>query len=145
MRSVNKVILIGNVGIAPEVRDSTGRKFASFRLATTDRWREKETGQDKEKTEWHNVVVFSEGLVSIVQSYVRKGSRLYVEGYLTTRKYQDKAGVEKYVTEVTVGRQGTIVLLDEQKASAGSEVANGHAASSKSQPSEVPFSDEIPF
>ena len=101
--SVNKVILIGNLGADPEIRRTQdGRPIANLRIATSESWRDKATGERKEKTEWHRVVIFSEGLCKIVEQYLKKGSKVYIEGQLQTRKYNDKDGVEKYSTEVVL-------------------------------------------
>jgi single-strand DNA-binding protein len=95
--SINKVILIGNVGTDPEIRNTNdGREIASFSLATSESWKDKNSGEKKEKTEWHRLVVFSQGLVGIVKNYVKKGSKLYIEGQLQTRKWTDKDGADKY-------------------------------------------------
>ena len=95
--SVNRVILVGNLGRDPEIRSTQdGREIASLAIATSESWRDKNTGEKKEKTEWHRVVIFSEGLVNVVKNYVKKGSKLYIEGALQTRKYVDNAGVERY-------------------------------------------------
>jgi single-strand DNA-binding protein len=112
--SVCKVILIGNVGKDPEIRStSDGRKIATLTLATSEKWKDKNTGERKEKTEWHRVVLFSEGLVRVVESYVKKGSKIYIEGKLATRKWTDNNGVEKYSTEVVLqGFNATLTLLD---------------------------------
>jgi len=101
--SINKVILIGNVGTDPEIRNTNdGREIASFSLATSESWKDKNTGEKKDKTEWHRLVVFSQGLVGIVKNYVKKGSKLYIEGQLQTRKWTDKDGVDKYTTEIVL-------------------------------------------
>lgn len=112
--SVNKVILVGNLGADPEIRTTQdGRKIANFSLATSESWKDKNTGERKSKSEWHRVSVFSEGLVKIVENYVKKGSKIYVEGKLQTRKWTDNNGVEKYSTEVVLqGFNATITLLD---------------------------------
>jgi single-strand DNA-binding protein len=112
--SVNKVILIGNVGQDPEVRQfQNGGQVASFSLATSETWKDKASGERKEKTEWHRISVFSEGLVRIVQSYVKKGSKVYIEGALETRKWQDKDGNDRYTTEVVLRNfNSTLTLLD---------------------------------
>lgn len=112
--SVNKVILIGNVVADPEIRRTQdGRQIANIRLATSESWRDKSTGERKEKTEWHRVVIFNEGLCKVVEQYVKKGSKLYLEGQLQTRKWTDKDGNEKYSTEVVLqGFGGTLVMLD---------------------------------
>ena len=111
--SVNKVILVGNVGQDPEVRQfQNGGQVASFSLATSETWKDKNTGERKEKTEWHRVSVFSEGLVRVVQNYIKKGSKLYIEGQLETRKWQDKDGQDRYTTEVVLrGFDGTLTMI----------------------------------
>ena len=112
--SVNKVILIGNLGADPEIRyTQDNRPIAHIRVATSDTWRDKATGERKERTEWHRVVIFSEGLAKIAQQYLKKGSKVYVEGQLQTRKWQDQSGQDKYTTEVVIQRfRGDLTLLD---------------------------------
>src|SRR5215468_8451283 len=112
--SVNKVILIGNLGADPEIRRTQdGRPIANLRVATSETWRDKATGERREKTEWHRVVIFNEGLCKVVEQYVKKGSKVYLEGSLQTRKWTDKDGHEKYTTEVVLQRfNGTLVMLD---------------------------------
>ena len=101
--SVNKVILLGNLGQDPDVRTmQSGKKIATMSLATSDSWKDKETGEKKEKTEWHRIVVFNEGLVGVVENYIKKGTKLYIEGALQTRKWTDDSGTEKYTTEVVI-------------------------------------------
>jgi single-strand DNA-binding protein len=103
MSSVNKVILLGNLGRDPEIRAmQSGKKMASFSIATSKRWKDKNTQEQKENTSWHNIVVFNEGLVDVIEKYIKKGSRIYLEGELSTRKYQDKEGNDRYVTEVVL-------------------------------------------
>lgn len=118
MSSINKTILLGRVGKDPEIRAmNNGDKVANFSIATSESWKDKSTGEKKEKTEWHNVVVWG-GLVSIVESYVKKGSRIYVEGQSRTRKWQDTSGVDKYTTEVVLqGFGANLVLLDSKPSS----------------------------
>jgi len=125
--SVNKVILIGNLGKDPEIRHTQdGRPIASFSVATSENWRDKNTGERREKTEWHRVVIFSEGLVKVVEQYVKKGSKVYIEGSLQTRKWQDQSGVEKYTTEVVIqGFSGTLTMLD-SRAGAGAGAGDGY-------------------
>ena len=112
--SVNKVILLGNLGKDPEIRSmNSGNKVASFSLATSKRWKDKATQEQKDKTSWHNIVVFGDGLVGIVEKYVKKGSKIYVEGELQTRKWQDQDGKDRYTTEVVVqGYNCNLTLLD---------------------------------
>ena len=105
--SVNKVILLGNLGQDPDVRTmQNGKKVCTFSLATSDSWKDKETGEKKEKTEWHRVVVFNEGLVGVVENYIKKGTKLYIEGSLQTRKWTDDSGTEKYTTEIVIQGYG---------------------------------------
>ncbi len=119
--SVNKVILVGNLGSDPEIRHTQdGRPIATFSVATSENWRDKNTGERREKTEWHRVVVFSEGLVKVIEQYVKKGSKVYIEGSLQTRKWTDQSGVEKYTTEVVIqGFNGTLTMLDSRNAGGG--------------------------
>ena len=111
--SVNKVILLGNLGQDPDVRTmQNGKKVCTFSIATSDSWKDKETGEKKEKTEWHRVVGFNEGLVGVIENYVKKGSKLYVEGSLQTRKWTDDSGTEKYTTEIVIqGYGGRIDMI----------------------------------
>ena len=112
--SVNKVILIGNVGADPEIRRTQdGRPIANLRIATSEQWRDKNSGERREKTEWHTVVVFNEGLCKVVEQYVKKGAKLYIEGALQTRKWQDQNGNDRYSTEVVLqGFGSTLTMLD---------------------------------
>lgn len=112
--SVNKVILIGNLGADPEIRRTQdGRPIANLRLATSDSWRDKATGERREKTEWHRVVIFNERLVEVAEKYLRKGSKIYIEGALQTRKWTDQQGQERYSTEVVLQRfRGELTMLD---------------------------------
>ncbi|MFP3545971.1 single-stranded DNA-binding protein [Rhizobium sp. SIMBA_035] len=112
--SVNKVILIGNVGADPEIRRTQdGRPIANLRIATSETWRDRNSGERKEKTEWHTVVVFNEGLCKVIEQYVKKGAKLYIEGALQTRKWQDQQGQDRYSTEVVLqGFGSTLTMLD---------------------------------
>ncbi|MFN4355422.1 single-stranded DNA-binding protein [Parvibaculum sp.] len=112
--SVNKVILVGNLGADPEIRRTQdGRPIANLRIATSETWRDKNTGERKEKTEWHRVVVFNEGLCKVIEQYVKKGSKVYIEGALQTRKWTDQSGQERYSTEVVLqGFNSTLTMLD---------------------------------
>lgn len=112
--SVNKVILIGNLGRDPEVRTfQNGGKVCNLRVATSDNWKDRSTGERREKTEWHSVAIFSEGLVGVVEQYLKKGSKVYLEGKLQTRKWQDQSGQDRYSTEVVLqGLDGKLVMLD---------------------------------
>jgi single-strand DNA-binding protein len=111
--SVNKVILIGNLGADPEVKSfQNGGRIANLRIATSENWKDKNTGERKERTEWHTVVINSEGLVGVAERYLRKGSKIYIEGSLRTRKWQDQSGNDRYSTEVNVGVGGVLTMLD---------------------------------
>jgi single-strand DNA-binding protein len=123
--SVNKVILIGNLGKDPEIRTfGNGGKVANFSIATSESWRDKQSGEKREKTEWHNIAVFGEGLVGVIERYVKKGSKLYIEGKLQTRKWQDRDGNDKYTTEVVLQGPGTtLTMLD----SAGGQGGGGRS------------------
>jgi single-strand DNA-binding protein len=112
--SVNKVILVGNLGADPEVRSfQNGGKVANIRIATSENWKDRNSGERKERTEWHNVAVFSEGLVGVVERFLRKGSKVYIEGQLRTRKWQDQSGQDRYTTEVVLqGFDAKLVMLD---------------------------------
>lgn len=136
---VNKVILIGNVGNDPEVKQMpSGDKVANFSLATSEKWKDKSTGEQKEKTEWHRIVVFG-NLCSVIESYVRKGSKLYIEGRVETRKWQDQSGQDKYSTEIVLrGFGGNMVMLD-SKSNGASQNATVQTAQAQ------PIEDEIPF
>jgi single-strand DNA-binding protein len=112
--SVNKVILVGNLGRDPEVKSmQDGRSMVNMSIATSDTWRDRQTGERKERTEWHRVVIFNEKLAEVAQKYVRKGSKIYVEGQLSTRKWTDQSGQERYTTEVVIPRfGGALTMLD---------------------------------
>lgn len=112
--SVNKVILIGNLGRDPEVRSfQNGGKVCNLRIATSETWKDRNTGERREKTEWHSVAIFQEGLVRIAEQYLKKGSKVYIEGQLQTRKWQDQSGQDRYSTEVVLqGFGGTLTMLD---------------------------------
>ncbi|HSM52839.1 MAG TPA: single-stranded DNA-binding protein [Erythrobacter sp.] len=112
--SLNKVMLIGNLGADPEIRSfQNGGKVANLRIATSETWKDRNTGERQERTEWHNVAIFSEGLVGVVERYLKKGSKVYIEGQLQTRKWQDQSGQDRYTTEVVIrGMNGTLTMLD---------------------------------
>ncbi len=112
--SVNKVILIGNLGADPEIRSfQNGGRVCNLRIATSESWKDKNTGERQERTEWHSVAIFSEGLINVAERYLRKGSKVYVEGQLRTRKWQDQSGNDRYSTEVVLqGFNGTLTMLD---------------------------------
>lgn len=131
--SVNKVVLVGNLGRDPEVRTlNSGDKVVNMSIATSERWNDKTTGEKKERTEWHRVVIFNPHLGDVAEKYLKKGSSVYIEGQLQTRKYTDNSGVEKYTTEVVLQRfRGELVLLG----------GNGDGGDSSSKD----FADEAPF
>ncbi len=158
--SVNKVILIGNLGADPEIRRTQdGRPIANLRVATSDTWRDKATGERREKTEWHRVVIFSEPLCKIVEQYLKKGAKVYLEGSLQTRKWTDQQGVEKYSTEVVLqGFNSVLTMLDGRNGGAeaggggsGDFGSPGPTASRERKPAMAgagkrdDFDDEIPF
>jgi len=130
--SVNKVILIGNLGADPEIRRTQdGRPIANLRVATSESWRDKATGERKEKTEWHRVVIFNEGLCKIVEQYLKKGSKVYLEGALQTRKWQDKDGQDRYSTEVVLqGFNSQLTMLDTRGGGGASESSSSDFGSS---------------
>jgi single-strand DNA-binding protein len=160
--SVNKVILIGNLGADPEIRRTQdGRPIANLRIATSENWRDKATGERRERTEWHRVVIFSEGLAKIAEQYLKKGAKVYVEGQLQTRKWTDQQGVERYSTEVVLqGFNAALTMLDGARGGGGDfrsdDTGSDFGASSPSAPRErTPamagggkrgdMDDEIPF
>ena len=152
--SVNKVILLGRLGKDPEIRAmQNGSKLASFSIATSKRWKDKQTQEYKDKTEWHRIVAFGDGLVDIVEKYVKKGSQVYLEGELTTRKWQDKEGMDRYTTEIILqGYNSNLTLLDSRSSSSNientstnenSSVGNKNEAQKIEADSEI--EDDIPF
>ena len=159
--SVNKVILVGNLGADPDIRRTQdGRPIANLSIATSDTWRDKNTGERKEKTEWHRVVIFNEGLCKVAEQYLKKGAKVYIEGALQTRKWQDKDGKDKYSTEVVLqGFNSTLTMLDGRSGGGGGSFASdegggsfGSSSSGSSQRRSVPASggrddmnDDIPF
>ena len=161
--SVNKVILIGNLGADPEIRRTQdGRPIVNLRIATSESWRDKATGERKEKTEWHRVVIFNDRLVEVVEKYLRKGSKIYVEGTLQTRKWTDQQGQEKFSTEVVLQKfRGELTMLDGKGEGGGQSADDGYGGgygggfSSSSGPRQqssgpredfsADLDDEIPF
>lgn len=165
--SLNKVTLIGNLGADPEVRTfQNGGKVCNISIATSEKWRDKNTGENREKTEWHTVAIFAEGLVRVCEQYLKKGSKVYIEGALQTRKWQDQSGNDKYSTEVVIqGFGGTLIMLDGRSGSdnaisnqipnyssgsgSGSAVGTSKPSSydqgSQSMPNPSDLDDEIPF
>ncbi len=149
--SLNKVVLIGNLGKDPEIRfTQDNSKVASFSIATGETWKDKATGERKDKTEWHRVVVFNQGLCEVIEKYVKKGSKLYIEGALQTRKWNDATGTEKYVTEVVLGRfSGALIMLDNKEGSssipATGDAPSWDATSAAPSGAAHTLDDEIPF
>ena len=148
MSSVNKVILVGNLGRDPETRMSqAGNKIVNFSIATSESWKDKTTGEKKEKTEWHNVVVFNEHLANIAENYLKKGSKVYIEGQLQTRKWE-KDGVERYSTEIVLQNyRGELQMLDtrgEQQAQQPTGAPQVPTGGGETAP-DAPLDDEIPF
>ncbi len=161
--SVNKVILVGNLGADPEVRRmQDGRPVVNLRIATSESWRDRQSGERREKTEWHRVVIFNEGLAKVAENYLRKGSKVYLEGQLQTRKWEDQGGQERYTTEVVLqGFNSSLTMLDGRgQGEGGSDFGGGggsdYGRSRQSSSSQAPtqdsgggfdndFDDEIPF
>ncbi|MBX9664242.1 single-stranded DNA-binding protein [Novosphingobium sp.] len=124
--SVNKVILIGNLGQDPEVKSfQNGGRIANLRIATSEQWKDKATGERKERTEWHSVVLQSDGLVGVAERYLKKGSKVYIEGSLRTRKWQDQSGNDRYTTEISVGVGGSLTMLDGPQGGSGGGMGGG--------------------
>ena len=138
--SVNKVILLGNVGQAPVIRTTQdGKKIATFSLATSEKWKDRTTNEWKEKREWHRVVVFSDGLVGIIEKYIQKGTRIFLEGTLQTRKWTNKDGVEQFATEVILqGFNNKLEIIESKKGESEVQEVNGNVADSS-------FDDNVPF
>lgn len=157
--SVNKVILVGNLGSDPEIRSTQdGREIANITVATSESWRDKNSGEKRDKTEWHRVVIFSPGLVNVVKNYLKKGAKVYIEGALQTRKWQDKSGAERYSTEVVLqGFGSTLTMLDGRSSNAGSSdnagYGGGYSSAPQQQQQTAPtnnfaaeeIEDEVPF
>ena len=152
MASVNKVIIIGNLGRDPEVRTfQNGNKVCNLRIATSEKWRDKNSGERKERTEWHSVAIFSEPLAKVAEQYLRKGSKVYIEGQLETRKWQDQSGNDKYSTEVVLRPySSTLTMLD---GGSNDDSGGGYGAPQQQQHQSQPsrylndenLDDEIPF
>lgn len=140
--SVNKVILIGNLGRDPESRFSQGgNKIVTLNLATTETWKDRNSGERKEKTEWHRVVIFNDGLAGVAERFLKKGSKVYLEGQLQTRKWQDQSGNDRFTTEVVLGPRGTLVMLD----SRGEGQASAPSGGGGGWESPQDLDDSIPF
>lgn len=138
--SVNKAILVGNLGRDPEIRHTQdGKTVANLSIATSETWRDKNSGERKERTEWHRVVIFNEGLAKVAEQYLKKGSTVYIEGQLQTRKYTDKDGVEKYSTEIVLqGFNSVLTMIGGAKGDGADRPADRSASS-------APLDDDVPF
>lgn len=151
--SINKVILVGNLGADPEVRQTKdGRPIVNLSIATSESWKDKNTGEKREKTEWHRVVIFNEGLARVSEQYLRKGSKVYIEGSLQTRKWQDKNGQDKYTTEIVLqGFNGNLTMLDGRRDSQNSMGGSSDYGASGGTPDQsgggqsYELDDDIPF
>ena len=158
---MNKVILVGNLGRDPEIRSlNSGDRVANLRIATSESWRDKASGERREKTEWHNVVIFNENLVRVCEQYLKKGARVYVEGQIQTRKWQDRDGNDKYTTEVVLQRfRGDLQMLDRREGGGGDygqggggggfgqsgSGGGGRSSASEGPKEDFELDDEIPF
>ncbi len=144
--SVNKVILVGNLGRDPEIRNtSDGLKVASFSIATSETWKDKQSGERKDRTEWHRIAIFNERLADVAEKYLRKGSKVYVEGSLQTRKWTDTNNVERYTTEVVISRfRGELTMLDGRSSGGDNNFESDHGGGAL--PSHFDeLNDEVPF
>lgn len=147
MSSLNKVTLIGRVGKDPEIRKTKdGKKIASFSVATSDTWKDKNTGEKREKTEWHNVTCFNEVLAGVIEKYVNKGNKIYVEGALATEKYTDKDGIEKYATKIILPNfNGNIILLGGKNDAQSDNAQSDNQSDNYQAPVNNELDDDIPF
>ena len=146
--SLNKVLLIGRLGADPEIKEMVnGKSVARLSLDTSQSWKDKNTGEKKEKTEWHRIVVFNEGLVNVVKQYLKKGAQIYVEGQISTRKWKDEStGQDKYSTEVVIqGYNSSLTMLGSGNSSISSNQDNNQSIENTSQASQNDLDDEIPF
>ena len=155
--SVNKVILVGNLGRDPEVRSTQdGTKIVNLSIATSERWKDRSSGEQREKTEWHRVVIFNEQLANVAEQYLSKGSTVYLEGQLQTRKWTDQQGIEKYTTEVVLQRyRGELTMLGSRGGMGGSDqiggapsqgaIGGGVSSGTMAPPTDAGLDDDIPF
>ena len=152
--SVNKVILVGNLGRDPEIRHTQdGNPVVNMSVATSENWKDRATGERRERTEWHRIVIFNEHLARVAEQYLRKGSKVYLEGQLQTRKWQDQSGQDRYTTEIVLGRfRGELTMLDSRRDGGAEEAGaaapafdSGSPGSSSSAAASADFDDEIPF
>ena len=146
MSSLNKVTLIGNLGKDPEIRTTgDGKEIANFSIATSETWKDKTTGEKKDKTEWHRIVCFNEGLTRVIKSYVKKGSKIYVEGQLQTKKWTNQEGQEVYTTEVILQNYNSSLILLDSKGENAPQGANNASVVNKPEFKNEELDDEIPF
>ena len=154
--SVNKVILVGNLGSDPEIRRmNSGDQVATLSIATSESWRDKNTGERKDRTEWHKVVIFNENLVKVVEQYLKKGAKVFIEGQLQTRKWQDQNGIDRYTTEVVLQKyRGELQMLDSRGDDGGSNtttntqnsaIGSQYAAQKGRTSYQTPLDDDVPF
>ena len=153
--SVNKVILVGNLGSDPDVLRGNSQKIAHLSIATSENWRDKNTGERKSRTEWHRVVIFNENIIEVAEQYLKKGSKVYIEGQLQTRKWQDQNGIDRYTTEVVLQNfRGQLQMLDSRPDDGGSNAATNNQnsaigsqyAAQKGRTSyQAPLDDDVPF
>ncbi|MEQ8654773.1 MAG: single-stranded DNA-binding protein [Kiloniellales bacterium] len=153
--SVNKVILVGNLGRDPEIRSmQNGSRVANLSLATSESWKDRNSGERRERTEWHRVVVFNENIVKVCENYLKKGSKVYLEGQIETRKWQDQSGQERYTTEIVLRPfRGELTMLDARGEGGGMSAGGGGASAgggggggfSSGPPASEPLDDDIPF
>jgi single-strand DNA-binding protein len=144
--SINKVILVGNLGADPEIRRTQdGRPIANLRIATSENWRDRNTGERREKTEWHRVVVFNEGLCKVIEQYLKKGAKVYIEGALQTRKWTDQSGQERYSTEVVLQGFNSLLTMLDGRAGGGSPERSIREPERNETRRSPEFEDEIPF
>jgi single-strand DNA-binding protein len=152
MASVNKVTILGNLGRDPEVRTfQNGGKVCNLRIATSETWKDKSSGEKRERTEWHSVAIFSEGLVRVAEQYLRKGSKVYIEGKLQTRKWADQSGQDRYSTEIVLqGYDATLVMLDglggnsaQRDSGEGNADSGGYGAGGNAMDDEIPFAPQV--
>ncbi len=145
--SVNKVILVGNLGRDPEIRSmQNGGRVANLSIATSETWKDRNSGERRERTEWHRVVVFNENIVRVCESYLKKGSKVYLEGQIETRKWQDQGGQERYTTEIVLRPyRGELTMLDGRAGGEGMAQGGGGGGFSSPPPASEPLDDDIPF
>ena len=144
--SVNKVILVGNLGADPEIRNmQNGNPVCNLSVATSEAWKDKSSGERRERTEWHRVVIFNEGLCRVAEQYLKKGAKVYIEGQIQTRPWQEQKGEERYSTEVVLqGFNSTLTMLD-SKGDSGGQSERSYGAASSGSGGHAPIDDEIPF